>query len=172
MRSKKVRAKEAISGSGILTRLESYSPEVVSTIFVGLDTHKSDIDIICTYREQGDFINDLSKTLSTYHTYRIKTYDNRVVGKFHFDEFVFEVYATATPVKQQLAYRHYQIMKRLVAIGGVDFAEKVKKLKKSGFKTEPAICRVLNISGDPYRSILAIENWTDTKIEEHMASHM
>ncbi|MGV2828374.1 DUF4269 domain-containing protein [Myxosarcina sp. GI1(2024)] len=172
MNSKIARAEKAIEESRILSKLKSYSPEVVSTIFVRLDTHKSDIDIVCTYLEQETFIRDLNKVLSSYDSYGMRSYENRVVGKFHFNEFMFEIYATEIPVKQQPAYRHYQVMKRLVAIGGSDFTEKVRKLKESGIKTEPAICRVLEISGEPFTAVLDIENWTDSEIQEHVARYI
>jgi len=32
--------------------------------------------------------------------------------------------------------------------------ERVISLKKQGYKTEPAFCKLLNISGDPYEGLL------------------
>lgn len=58
MNSKIAYAKKAIQVSRALNKLQSYSPEVVSTIFVALDTRESDIDIVCTYQEQEAFIEE------------------------------------------------------------------------------------------------------------------
>lgn len=152
----------------MLSTLKSYSAECVSTIFVHLDTSESDIDIVCNYLDQRAFIKDLSLTISAYDSYSLKADRDRVVGRFGFQNFLFEIYATDTPVEKQMAYRHYQVMKRLVAAGGTDFSERVRKLKESGLKTEPAICQLLEIPGDPYSSILDLEKWTDWEVEERV----
>ena len=67
--------------------------------------------------------------------------------------------------------RHYQIMKRLSDIGGVRFRENVRKLKRRGVKTEPAIASLLQLAGDPYDSVLQIENWSDQKIMQKLNIH-
>ncbi|AQT61496.1 DUF4269 domain-containing protein [Cellvibrio sp. PSBB023] len=170
MNSKITRAENAIKDTQILHKLKSYSPEVVSTIFVNLDTSESDIDIVCNYVDQNVFTDDLNLTISAYDSYHLKVYEDRVVGRFSFQNFIFEIYATNTPVKEQMAYRHYQVMKRVVAAGGNDFSEKVRKLKEAGLKTEPAICQLLQIPGDPYSSILSVETWTDLKVDEYIES--
>ncbi|KGD64576.1 hypothetical protein Y5S_02331 [Alcanivorax nanhaiticus] len=172
MNSKITRAEKAIQDSKILRKLKCYSPEVVSTIFVNLDTSESDIDIVCNYLDQKAFTNDLDLTISVYESHSLKAYEDRVVGRFGFQNFIFEIYATNTPVKEQMAYRHYQVMKRLVAVGGNDFSERVRKLKDGGLKTEPAICQLLKISGDPYSSILSVETWTDIEVDEYMAKYI
>lgn len=168
MNSKIPRARKAIQDSQILRKLKSYSPECVSTIFVNLDTSESDIDIVCNYLDQQAFITDLDLTISAYDSHSLKAVEDRVVGKFSFQNFFFEIYATTTPVTKQMAYRHYQVMKRLVAAGGNNFSKRVRKLKEAGWKTEPAICQLLQISGDPYSSILGLENWTDLEIEKYL----
>lgn len=172
MNSKITRAEKAIKDAQILRKLKSYSPEVVSTIFVNLDTSESDIDIVCNYLDQKAFTNDLDLTISVYDSHTLKAYEDRVVGRFSFQSFIFEIYASNTPVKEQMAYRHYQVMKRLVAAGGNVFSEKVRKLKEDGLKTEPAICQLLQISGDPYSSILCVEAWTDMQVEEYMTRYI
>ena len=53
--SKKEHAQQAIDNSLILDKLSDYKPAVVSTIFVGLDTASSDIDIICSYNTVDSF---------------------------------------------------------------------------------------------------------------------
>lgn len=169
MNSKIERAENAIRDSGIITNLKSYSPEVVSTIFVNLDTSESDIDIVCAYSDQKTYINDIQFAISPHTSHSLKTDKDCVIARFDFNNFIFEIYAAKTPVKEQMAYRHYQVMKRLVATGGSDFSFKVRALKESGLKTEPAICHLLGIPGDPYTAILDIENWTDSEIEKCLA---
>ena len=169
MDSKIVRAKRAIEESEILNKLQSYTPEVVSTIFVCLDTRESDIDVVCTYEEQEAFIGELSAAYSGYELFRVIPRKDHAIGQFYFNQFIFEVYASKTPVHLQTAYRHYLVMKRLVNIGGNGFIDKVRRLKESGIKTEPAICHVLGISGEPYAAVLELERWSDKELSACIA---
>ncbi len=71
-----------------------------------------------------------------------------------------------------MAYRHYQVMRRLMAAGGSGFSSKIRTQKESGLKTEPPICQLLRISGDPFTAILDVENGTDSEVEERLASDL
>ena len=172
MNSKIVHAKKAIQVSGVLNELQSYSPEVVSTIFVSLDTMESDIDIVCTYQEQEAFFEEFESAYSGYESYSIHPRKDHALGRFHCNQFLFEVYASKTPVQLQTAFRHYQVMKRLVKIGGNEFIDRVRQLKESGLKTEPAICRVMGISGEPYAAVLELERWSEYKLKVHIAERI
>ncbi|RUO38608.1 DUF4269 domain-containing protein [Aliidiomarina shirensis] len=169
MNSKIARANRAIKESEVLTKLDAYSPEVVSTIFVSLDTNESDIDIVCTYQEQEAFIEAFASAYSGYESYRLYPRQDHALGQFHCHQFLIEVYASKTPVKFQPAFRHYQVMKRLVNIGGNEFIEKIRQLKESGLKTEPAICRVMEISGEPYAAVLELERWSENELKVRLA---
>lgn len=59
-------------------------------------------------------------------------------------------------------------MQRLVQVGGSPLRTRVRDLKELGLKTEPAICRVLGLSGEPYTAVLDLENWTDRELEERV----
>ncbi|WP_241984207.1 DUF4269 domain-containing protein [Aliidiomarina sedimenti] len=168
--SKIVRAEKAIHVSEVLNKLQSYSPEVVSTIFVSLDTSESDIDIVCTYQEQEAFIEEFESAYSGYEAYSLSPRNDHALGRFHCNQFLFEVYASKTPVQLQAAFRHYQVMKRLVKVGGNEFIDRIRQLKESGLKTEPAICRVLGISGEPYAAVLELERWSEQELKAHVAN--
>lgn len=163
-------ANKAIQESNVLGILNEYSPKVVSTIFVGLDTEDSDIDIVCSYHDQDVFSELFSSAFSKLRSYSLRLENDYILGQFCYGNFIFEVYASAIPVKEQNAYRHYKVMQRLVDAGGVKFKQHIKHLKQQGLKTEPAICQALGILGEPYRAILEIENWTDQKLEEVLRS--
>lgn len=167
--SKITRASRAVKDSGILDKLQLYSPAVVSTIFVHLDTKESDIDIVCTYQEQESFAEAFDQAYSGYEAYSLRLCKDYAVGQFLFRQFVFEVYASETPVQLQAGFRHYQVMKRLVHIGGNGFIGRVRRLKEAGLKTEPAICRVLGISGDPYAAVLELKHWSEKELKERIA---
>lgn len=168
MDNKIARAEKAILESRILEQLKAYSPQVVSTIFVGLDTKTSDIDIVCSYQEQQVFVKDIDLAYSAHESYSLRLYDDHAVGQFHYDQFLFEIYAAKMPVEKQAAYRHYQVMQRLVNVGGERLQARIRQLKESGLKTEPAICQLMGLSGEPYAAVLELERWTDEKLAEHV----
>jgi len=154
----------ALHDSGILALLDKYSPTVVSTILVGLGTDNSDIDIICHYHSQSQFIDDCVKRLHRFANWQIHNEQEFVLGRFKFGGFQFEIYGSSTPVYKQLAYRHFQVMQRLVDLGGAKFAAAVVDLKKKGLKTEPAIAQLLNLPGDPYQAVLILGTESDASL--------
>ena len=49
-------------------------------------------------------------------------------------------------------------MKRVLDIGGKKLRDEIKRLKRSGLKTEPAFAKLLFLDGDPYQAFLALED--------------
>lgn len=168
MNHKVARANQAIANADILNRLKAFHPQVVSTIFVSLDTADSDIDIVCSYKAQTAFIRTFADAYGDFECYSLRANLDYALGQFYYDQFLIEVYASTTPVRLQPAFRHYQMMKRLVDIGGDSFINSVRQLKQRGLKTEPAICQVLDISGDPYAAVLELERWSDDKLKKRI----
>lgn len=168
MTDKITRAQKALQASEVLATLKPYSPEVVSTIFVGLDTNNSDIDIVCTYQDQQAFVAHIESAFSDFESFSVSARNDYAVAKFYYEQFLFEIYASTTPVQLQAAFRHYQVMKRLVNLGGNEFIQQVRHLKESGLKTEPAICHVLGISGEPYAAVLELEQWSDIELKARL----
>ncbi|ASP39849.1 hypothetical protein CHH28_14715 [Bacterioplanes sanyensis] len=161
-------ALRAIDESSILTALQNYQPHVVSTILIGLDTDLSDIDILCCYQRQSQFVKELHQHCSGFDGFRKKASADRIVAEFRYADFLFEIYASNTPTQEQPGYRHFRIMQRLLALGGETFRARVVALKQSGLKTEPAMCAVLSIDGDPYTAILDVEHWTDGQLLQRL----
>ena len=161
-------ARNALNRSAVLEKLKPFSPELVSTIFVGLDTDNSDIDIICSYEDEDRYVSHFKKSFSLKLGYALEKRQGYILGSFIESGFEIEVYASTKPTKQQLGYRHYKIMERLVLAGEDAFCRQIKNLKQAGYKTEPAICHYLSLSGDPYLAILQVENWPEPKLEKEL----
>lgn len=172
LHDRQVRANRAIEESRVLDELSAYSPEVVSTILVGLDTAASDVDILCAYGEQEAFAGDFDGAFSARCSFDLSLRRDHVVGRFRCGEFIFEVHASPIPVRSRAAYRHFRMMQRLVAVCGPRLGTRVRHLKERGLKTEPAICRVLGLSGEPYTAVLDLENWTDRELERRVAGFL
>ena len=71
-------------------------------------------------------------------------------------------------MKEQMGFRHFQVMQRLVAIASSDFAQQVRNLKNQGLKTEPAIARLMKLQGDPYQAVADLELLTDKELEHRL----
>ena len=85
-----------------------------------------------------------------------------VVGSFHHAGFELEIYASGTPVEEQMGWRHFEIMRRIVAQDMPGFVEHVRALRAVSKKTEPALCEALGLEGgDPYVRLLQLESWPD-----------
>lgn len=59
-----------------------------------------------------------------------------------------EVFAQARPVRAQRARRHLVAERRLLEAAGEGGAEKIRRLKRRGVKTEPAFAEYFTLPGD------------------------
>ncbi|MCE2028350.1 DUF4269 domain-containing protein [Sessilibacter corallicola] len=163
-----IAARRALISSQILEKLQAYSPTVVSTVFLNLHTPSSDIDIVCSHACAIQFSHDLNKALKGQNNVTIKRKPDCILGRFILDDIPFEIYSSTQPVNLQFGYRHFKIMEKLTALGGQSFCNAIRKLKLTGLKTEPAICKWLNIEGDPYSEILILENLNDRELKKRL----
>lgn len=68
-----------------------------------------------------------------------------------------EIFGQPVPTKQQMGYRHLIAEHKLLMKHGETFRQKIIKLKKQGYKTEPAFAKALGLKGDPYLELLKFE---------------
>lgn len=76
-----------------------------------------------------------------------------VKANFLFNGFEIELFGQPQSTTRQYAYLHMVIEAQLMH-QNPGIKEKVISLKKQGYKTEPAFCKVLGLEGDPYRRLL------------------
>lgn len=162
----KERVQQAISNSQILEKLQPYSPTVVTTIILDLHTTNSDIDILCQHHNDENFSEAFRCSFEHLNNFHLTNTKEYILGSFIKDGFQFEIYSSTQPVNQQLGFRHYKIMERLKRLGGEGFCEQIRSLKRTGVKTESAMCRLLNIPGDPYQEILTLETLSDCELTQ------
>lgn len=163
-----VTAHAALHHTQVMALLGAFQPTLVSTIWVNLHINTSDVDILCCYSTAESFVDCCDASLGMFDRYCLQKKQGYVLVSFYVGAVEFEIYATTTPIQQQLGYRHFMIMRKLVNIGGLALCKKVKSLKQQGNKTEPALCKILNIIGDPYREILQVEHWSDGEIQQRL----
>ena len=154
---KKQDAYTAIMELDIFNELSTYNPVLCGTLPIGIDIVGSDLDIIMEVQELDHFEELLQTLYNNKDEFTIKrtTIKGKEVVKanFVFKDFEFELFGQAQPVHKQNAYLHMIIEHELLQ-NVPNIKQKVINLKKQGYKTEPAFCKLFDITGDPYVGLI------------------
>jgi hypothetical protein len=146
---------------GIMQDLADFNPVLTGTIPIGIDLPQSDLDIVCECPDLDTFAWRLRLLYHKKAGFRIRLKEfyniTSVVASFKSDNFEIEIFGQDLPVEQQNAYRHMLIEHRLLEEHGPEFRDEVIRLKKEGYRTEPAFAKVLGLKGDPYLELLKVE---------------
>lgn len=144
----------------ILSKLESFSPLLVGTIPINIDTETSDLDIICHWTDRAEFMFTLKTLFCSQANFRIieNQSNNSIVARFILQHFEIEIFGQDIPTEKQFAYRHMIIENDLLERKGDDFRKQIIELKMQGYKTEPAFAIALGLTGNPYIELLELEN--------------
>lgn len=157
---------------GVLNVLREFDPIVVSTVCLDIDTPASDIDIICEVHDSSSFKALLERHFSQLRGFTIRSTQSAadgIVCQFFTDDFEIEIFGQAVPTEQQNAYRHLVQINRVLVVGGDVVRQALRTLKLGGMKTEPALTQLLNLEGDPYQAVLALEGVDDVEIQARLA---
>jgi hypothetical protein len=153
-------AYRALRSLKIFRILHDYSPVLVGTIPIAIDIDESDLDIVCAAVDLHAFKQRLTAAFVQQEGFRTKNKSvmgmPSVVASFFHRGFRIEIFAQPRPVTEQNAYRHMLVEARLLAIGGEETRCEIRRLKRSGLKTEPAVAHYFEIDGDPYEVLLKL----------------
>jgi hypothetical protein len=165
-----VAAIEALDSLGIFENLKEFNPVFAGTIPIGVDLGGSDIDILCEVTDFSRFQVRLRECYETqknfFLTEKFVNNQRSIMCRFEFEKFRIEVFAQKTPIEQQDAFVHMVAEARLLEIGGDEARNEIKKLKLSGYKTEPAFAKYFDIDGDAYDEILKIASISDNDFKK------
>lgn len=156
--------REAIRRSGVLAALRAFDPQVAGTPPLGLDLPASDIDILCHAPDAAVFAAVVWDRFRSQSGFALRQWigDGRpVIAGFHAHGWAFEIFAAAVPVREQAGWRHFDVERRLLALGGTPLREAVMAGRRRGLKTEPAVATALGLSGDPYAALLDMQRQPD-----------
>lgn len=161
---RRIAAAEALAQSRVLEALAPYSPTVVSTIWVGLDLPESDINMVCCFKCRSQFERRLIETLGGLKDFTLSSSKEALIARATLGAFPLEIYGSNVAISEQVAFRHYQVMQRLTFLSSADFSNRVRAYKTEGLKTEPAIAAVLNLQGEPFAAVMALECASEAKL--------
>ncbi|SEQ88459.1 protein of unknown function [Virgibacillus subterraneus] len=150
-------AYKAVNELGTFNELSMYNPVLCGTLPIGIDVEGSDLDVIMEVQELNDFKDRLQSLYSSKESFKINTTTIRnkevIKANFIFNNFEFELFGQDQPVHKQHAYLHMVIELELLQQDS-KLRKNVVKLKQQGYKTEPAFCTILGITGDPYAGLI------------------
>lgn len=153
----------------LMSILRNYSSTLTGTIPLNIDIEGSDIDIICEVYEHNTFESIVSTNFGSQQDFQLK---NKIIGgltstviNFTSRRFPIEIFAQPKPVNEQNAYLHMNVEARLLAIGGEEARQEVRRLKLMGLKTEPAFARYFNIKNDPYMELLSLARLSQEELQ-------
>ncbi|MGO0059951.1 DUF4269 domain-containing protein [Brevibacillus fluminis] len=159
---------------GIMETLHAFDPILVGTIPLDIDIGSSDLDIVCCTAEMELFSQTVYEAYGQLGAYAegrtiVRGIETAVIG-FHYDGFLFELFAQPVPSERQNGYRHMVIEARMLAVGGARMRDEIRKLKRAGMKTEPAFMHYLQVAcEDPYEELLAFETMRDEELSRMLA---
>lgn len=153
---------QVLSDDKILDKISLYDPLLVGSIPLELDTKESDVDLICCFTDQNSYMEYMDSSFSTFQGYKMETYDQygekTVTVSFLSSGISFEIFAQQIPGRQQMAYRLLLIKKHLLDTHGPKFKTEILKMQQLGMKSEEAICKLLDLKGNPYLALLNLKS--------------
>jgi hypothetical protein len=164
--------RQAIDCLRILDVLRHCDPHVAGTLPLGIDVPGSDIDILCHVVDAAAFTQLVWSAFGQQAGFSIRQWigDERpVIASFEAHGWAFELFGHPAPVPQQRGWRHFEVERRLLALGGAPFRHAVMERRRRGAKTEPAFAGSLDLKGDPYAALLEIHSWDDGQLSRLLA---
>ena len=162
-------AYRALEALQIFPRPRPFAPVLAGTVPLDIDVPGSDLDVVCHAKDVSAFAQRLHETFGHCADFvlRREILDGlpAVIGSFAFQGFPVEIFGQPCPVARQAAFRHLVVEDRLLRYGGEEMREKIRRLKSQGFKTEPAFAVAFGLAGDPYHTLLRLEELSEEQLK-------
>jgi hypothetical protein len=150
---------EALRRSRVMQSLAGFDPHLAGTPPLGLDLSTSDLDILCHAPDPDALTRVVWQAFAGEEDFRVRqwTGDGRpVIASFRAQGWTFEIFGETRPVPEQVGWRHFEVERRLLALGGAGLRAAVMRERLAGAKTEPAFAAALSLKGEPYAAMLAL----------------
>ncbi len=161
--------REALDRTGLIDALAAFDARVAGTFPLGLAVAGSDIDLLCHAPDAERLARVLWETCSHYPHFAMWqwcTEDRPVVAAFSLGDMPFEIFGQARPVEQQLGWRHFDVERRLLGLGGTAFRATIMDARRTGLKTEPAFASVLGLGGNAHEALDALADAADQRLAD------
>ena len=159
---------DALRTGQVVARLAAFDPHVVGTLPLGLAVAGSDIDIVCHAPDVEAFAAILASVFSGLPGFSIRRWTEPprpVICRFVLLGWPVEIFGAPVPVRDQAGWRHFDIERRLLALGGDALRGEVQRRRTAGEKTEPAFAQALGLTGDPYARLFEMQPTSDIELQ-------
>ncbi|PQP80151.1 DUF4269 domain-containing protein [Paenibacillus sp. PCH8] len=150
-------AYRVLQSSGLLDILADYHPYPAGTVPIDIDVPGSDLDLLCYVKDLDPFEAEMHDQIGVVGEFGCirgegDLPDQRPYVTFNLQvgHWPVEIFAQSVPVYRQNAYLHMLVEWRLLQLWGDAGHREIRRLKRAGWKTEPAFASVLGLQGDPY----------------------
>lgn len=154
----------------ILKSLHGFKPTLAGTIPLDIDTETSDVDILVKFNVPAHLQKICYAKFRNFpnYTFSEKTMDLRVtlICRFETKKFRYEIFGQSLEPTEQYAWIHMMVENRFLKLADPSFREEIRNLKRQGIKTEPAFCKVLDLKGDPYKTMIQWNQKTEDQFRE------
>lgn len=160
--------RQAVEAAGIAAALDGLDWAIAGTPPLGLDLEGSDIDIVCAAFDGAAFVGRLWRAFGGFEGFSLRQWSGgsrAVIAGFRHAGWPFEIFGEPRRLDEQAGWRHFEVERRLLRLGGEQFRARVMAARESGLKTEPAFAAVLGLEGDAYRAMLDIADLDDAGLE-------
>jgi hypothetical protein len=159
-------AYHALQRLGIFEDLAAYSPVLVGTIPIDVNIAGSDLDILLCAPDLPELAERLAKLYPIKAAHYGEQEGKRYyLAKLNAEGFEIEFFAQDITTHLQNGYRHMLIEARLLELAGDEAREVIRKLKRSGLKTEPAFAQYFKLAGNPYEVLIGLLNYSQEDLE-------
>lgn len=163
--------KQVLNGIGLFATLAPFDPRVAGTVPLGITRPDSDIDILCHAPDPLVFARALWTGFSNRPGFGMRQWigtDRPVIATFQAEGWTVEIFGHALAVTAQPGWRHFEVERRLLLLGGEAMRVAVMAARIAGDKTEPAFARLLGLAGDPYAALLALSDESDRLLMDRL----
>lgn len=163
----------ALARSGALEVLAAYDPHIVGTLPLDIAIPGSDIDIACHAPDPLAFASAVWTAFASCERFSIHQWvggGRPVVASFRILDWDIEIFGAHVPVREQPAWRHFDIERRLLDLVGPGLRSDVMQLRLAGLKTEPAFAAAIGLKGDAYVKLLELQTLSDHELASVTAS--
>ncbi|TGL39034.1 DUF4269 domain-containing protein [Leptospira perdikensis] len=154
----------------ILKCLHGFKPVIAGTIPLDIDTETSDVDILVKFNIPAHLQKICYAKFRNLPNYSFseKTISLRVtlICRFETKKFKYEIFGQSVEPIEQYGWIHMMVENRFLTLANPSFREEIRNLKKQGIKTEPAFCTLLNLKGDPYKTLAQWNQKTEEQFRE------
>ncbi|MEZ4638618.1 MAG: DUF4269 domain-containing protein [Caldilineaceae bacterium] len=150
-------AAHALTETALMENLATFTPTLIGTVPLAIDTPSSDLDVACFAPAPANFARTVRVLYAAMPNFfqkekNIRGVPSQIAG-FTCAGVDVQIFAQPQPVLVQYGFRHLLVEDRLLSRGGDVFTQEIRRRKASGAKTEPAFAELSDLDGDAYEAL-------------------